>query len=616
MSYYGEQLKERMERDRYLVKKNERGLGDTISIKRASIEDVTQTGQDNLRQIELIAEYFKLEVSPYQPSGEALPELIDLILHPTGIMKRSVLLSGPWWKDSDAPLLVTRREETDQVLALFPDTFEGYYYRDSESGQKIRITKKDQDLFAEQAFCFYRPLPAKPLSGKEFLSFIFSTIRTGDLIMNLIVSLLMAFIGTFPTYVTQIAFTQIVPSRKSAMLISLLIMLITTALCSYLMSSSRLSFKMRIQSRLDLVLENSVYARIINLPASFFKTASSGALAQKVSSLNTIPKIIGDILMMLTNILMSFVSILPIFFISSELIPPAVVCLLAALLLVFVSMIQETRLFFREITSAEENSGLVYGFISGIERLRVSGSEQRAYARWLQAYAKKTGATFAVRFPLCVRSELITTVSLLGFDTLDYPDEMERQRILEHIEENQMRIGSIWGFRSGVSEWERALQADLNVVCSASALRLAERMEKDRGIPFVLLDDLLEKTGGLGIVASGLRIPKDMERILIIGEQITSSALRKHIRSCCREAEGREPEIVSAGFFLEHKKLMEGKDVKLKSEEDLITLLSRNHFDLVIGDPMFRLLTDHDQNFFMRIHPPVSGGFADQFMSS
>lgn len=208
------------------------------------------------------------------------------------------------------------------------------------------------------------------------------------------------------------------------------------------------------------------------------------------------------------------------------------------------------------------------------------------------------------------------TVSLLGFDTLDYPDEMERQRILEHIEENQMRIGSIWGFRSGVSEWERALQADLNVVCSASALRLAERMEKDRGIPFVLLDDLLEKTGGLGIVASGLRIPKDMERILIIGEQITSSALRKHIRSCCREAEGREPEIVSAGFFLEHKKLMEGKDVKLKSEEDLITLLSRNHFDLVIGDPMFRLLTDHDQNFFMRIHPPVSGGFADQFMSS
>jgi ABC-type bacteriocin/lantibiotic exporter with double-glycine peptidase domain len=118
--------------------------------------------------------------------------------------------------------------------------------------------------------------------------------------------------------------------------------------------------------------------------------------------------------MMLTNILISFVSAVPIFFIASELALPTITCLLVTLALVFISMLQETRLFWREMTSAEENSGLVFGLISGIERLRVSGSEQRAYARWLKVYAKKAGAKFAVRFPLCVRSELITTVRLLG----------------------------------------------------------------------------------------------------------------------------------------------------------------------------------------------------------
>ncbi len=415
MGYYGEQLKERMEQDLRSVRKNERRLADTVSSRSVSFDESIQTESDNLRQIERIAAYFGLDVPPCQSSGEALPELIDLVLHPTGIMKRSILLDGPWWKDGDAPILVRRKNtDTEQVLALFPDTFRGYCYRDSQTNQKIRITPKEQELFEKEAFCFYRPLPAKPLSGKDFLLFMLRRIRTSDLAMYVVSSFLLAVIGTLPTYVTQIAFSQIVPSQKAGMLISLFVLLVTSAGCSYLMGSSRFALNLRIQNRLDLVLENSVYARIINLPASFFKNRTSGAVAQKVSSLNKLPKIIGDILMMLTNILISFVSVIPIFFIASQLAAPAVVCLFTALALVLVSMLQETRLFWREMTCAEENSGLVYGLISGIERLRVSGSEQRAYAKWLRTYSRKTGATFAVRFPLCVRSELITTVRLLG----------------------------------------------------------------------------------------------------------------------------------------------------------------------------------------------------------
>ena len=445
MGYYGEQLKERMEQDLLSVKKNERRLADTVSIRKKTLHEAILTETDNLRQIEMIAGYYHLEVPPYQPSHEALPELIDLILQPTGIMKRSILLDGPWWKDGDAPILVRRagmdreREQEqeqeqdkeqeqeqdkelkqehghdqEQVLALFPDTFRGYYYRDSHTNHKIRITKSEQGLFSKQAYCFYCPLPAKPLSGKEFLLFMLRRIRTSDLVMYVAASILLAVIGTLPTYVTQIAISNIVPSRKSGMLISLFVLLVTSAVCSYLMGSSRFSLNLRIQNRLDVVLENSVYARIINLPAAFFKNRTSGSIAQKVSSLNKLPKIIGDILMMLTNILISFVSVIPIFTIVPQLAAPAVVCLLAALAVVFISMLQETRLFWKEMTGAEENSGMVYGLISGIERLRVSGSEQRAYARWLRTYSKKTGATFAVRFPLCARSALIMTVRLLG----------------------------------------------------------------------------------------------------------------------------------------------------------------------------------------------------------
>ena len=413
MSFYGEQLKERKERDLFSVNRNERILANTVSSWKTSYDDPHQAELENLRQIELIAEYYHLDVPFYETGVEALPELIDLILQPVGVMKRSIRLDGPWWKDGDAPMLVSLRDGKG-VRALFPNTFSGYYYRDSQTKQKIRIRAENKGEFEKEAFCFYPPLPPRALSGKEFLKFLGKSIRISDLIMYVLTSFFVAVIGTLPTYVTDLAFSRIIPSQKVGMMISLFILLVVSSGCSYLMSSTRFSINLRIQCRLDLVVENSVYARILALPATFFKNRTAGAVAQKVSALNRLPKILGDILMMLTNILISFVSAIPLIFIASELALPTIVCLLAMLAVVFISMLQETRLFWKEMTSSEDNSGLVFGLISGIERLRVSGSEQRAYARWLKVYAEKTGATFAVRFPLCVRSELITTLRLLG----------------------------------------------------------------------------------------------------------------------------------------------------------------------------------------------------------
>ena len=168
MGYYGEQLKKRMEQDQLSVKRNKHRLADTVSSRRLSMDESVGAEPDNLRQIEKIADYFGLKVPPYQLSGEALPEQIDLILHPAGIMKRSILLDGPWWKDGDGPILVRQKgQDRERILALFPDIFRGYCYRDTQTNQKIRITQKDGSALshavilclmeAETSVISYRP---------------------------------------------------------------------------------------------------------------------------------------------------------------------------------------------------------------------------------------------------------------------------------------------------------------------------------------------------------------------------------------------------------------------------------------------------------------------------
>ena len=413
MSFYGDQLKERLENDARSVRESERRLGSLIG-GRGNEKDYEDLSYDrNIRQIEMIARYFHLETTGRYEKVKTTEELIEEVMGTSEVPKRRVHLDGTWWKDGDGPLLV-RLKESGDLKALFPGAVNGYYNLDPDSGEKIRITKHNCNAFEEYAFCFYRPLPQGSLSGKEFITFLLKGLRKSDIALYVTASILLSLIGTIPSFATQLAFSQILPTQKYGLLISLFIMLLSTACGAFLMRSARFALNLRIQGRLSLTAQNSVYARVLNLPFVFFKERTAGSLSRTVRELNRLPKILGDILMMITSIMISFVSIVPIFTIAPELAPPALVSILLILAVLGVCIVQEQKLLWNEMMGAKENSGLVFGLISGIERLKLSGSEDRAYAKWLRVYAKKAGASFAVRFPLVARAEIITTIKLLG----------------------------------------------------------------------------------------------------------------------------------------------------------------------------------------------------------
>ena len=413
MNTFGEQLKNRLESDQKAIKENEEILGSVINGRSDSLNLGDMSAENNLRQLETIIQYMKLDMPDYVTPEKSLTELIEQFLRPSGAKKRSVRLEAPWWKDSDGPLLV-KIKDSGQLLALLPAVFGGYYYFEQKTGKKIRITKENAELFEEEAYCFYLPLPQKPVSGKEFLLFLLRQIQIQDIVMYVLTSIFMALIGTLTPVATNIAFSQIIPTGKVPLLFSLFILLVATAFSSFLMRSSRFSINLRIQTRLDIVAENCVYSRVLNLPSSFFKQYTAGGLYKRIRSLNRLPKMIGDFLMMLTSVLISLVSAIPIFFIAPELSAPALIAILVMLATFAISVLQEQKLVHKGLAADEENSGLVFGMISGIERLRISGSEDRAYAKWLRVYAKKAGASYAIRFPLCIRNELILIIKLAG----------------------------------------------------------------------------------------------------------------------------------------------------------------------------------------------------------
>ena len=370
--------------------------------------------QETIRQVGLILKYFRLEIPENPPVFENILEQTDALLQPSGAMRRRIVLSDSWWRDGDGPLLATLKE-TGRVLALIPGRLGGYYYIDQKSGDKVRITKQNNALFEEKAYCFYKPLPQKSLTGREYITFLLQQLRLSDLIVLVLAGLGVTFVGILIPLVTKIAFAGVVPTGKVRMLISLTLMLISTAVGGWLMRSVRSTMTERIRNRLNTDAQNAVFSRLLNLPVTFFDNKSSGGLAQQVTALNTLPSLLCDILLCgVLTVALSLADIYPVFFASVSLVLPSLLVLTVSIGLFWYTVLQERSKISSLLSGAINNNGIVYDFLLGIQKIKLSGSENMAFAKWLEIYKEKAGSSFKVQFPASIRAQLLTFIRLLG----------------------------------------------------------------------------------------------------------------------------------------------------------------------------------------------------------
>ncbi len=414
MSIFGKQLQKRIENDNTAVAKNLKRLGDSVSGRSEILYNESRFTKNRIRQIAIICRELKLPLPDVIRESKNLSEQIDFILQPSGATKRLVELNDIWWKNSDGPLLATFAD-TDEEIALLPNRFRGYYYFDPETGEKIRITKKNKDLFDKEAFCFYRPLPGVSMTGKDYIWFLLKQIKVSDVLLTVMASIFIAVFGLLTPFATKYAFTHAMPTGEKMLLISLGVLLVSAAVGSWMMSVVKMSANSRISNRLDTISENAVYSRVIRLPASFFGDKSAGGLANRVMALNTLPVLLTEILFgTLITVLVSSVYIFQLITISHKLVFPVFVIYLVEILVFVVTVMQERKLISKRMDGEEKNSGLVFALLSGIQKIKASGSEDRAFAKWMETYSERTKPAYRLPFPSGVRVPLVTAIHMLG----------------------------------------------------------------------------------------------------------------------------------------------------------------------------------------------------------
>ena len=328
------------------------------------------------------------------PDGIREEEQLDYCLRPHGLMRRTVELTEGWYRDAYGPILAYTKDE-GLPCALLPGTLSGYSYTDPKTGERVKIGKKTAARFETEAFCFYRPLPQKQLGIPDLLLYMKRCVTLSDVILILAATLAVTFVGFVMPRLIKALTGPVLASRRADALIGVTVAMFCVSLSSQLISSVKGMIQSRLGAKTALGVQASMMMRLLSLPASFFRRYSPGELKSRSLSVNQLCSLLFGIVMNtgLTS-LTSLLYVTQIFRFAPSLVIPSLVIVAVTVGFSILTTVTQIRINKLHMEYSAKESGMSYGMITGVQKIKLAGAEKRLFAKWLDLYAEGAELTY------------------------------------------------------------------------------------------------------------------------------------------------------------------------------------------------------------------------------
>lgn len=341
-----------------------------------------------------------------------LEDRIEWLCRPSGTMHRTVRLEEGWYKNAFGTML---GKVDDNPVVLLPTGFAGYSYVEPGSGRKVRIDASNEDRVAPEAVFFYRPLPTKRLTIRDLLAFIGTTFDASDYALVILAALVVTLVGLLPAQVNKIAFGTVVPGGQTSLVAPMAALLLGVAVSTVLFNVIRNLIMTRVSLKLQVYAEAATFSRILMLPASFFKSYASGNLAVRVTQMSSLVQQLTTFLLGVgLSSVMSLVYLFQISSFAGPLVLPALLVTVCQAAFTIIATVLTAR-YERETMDANAKvSGTVTALLNGIQKIKLAGAEDRAFAKWARGYSAYARATYNRPVLLRALPAIVGLVSMVG----------------------------------------------------------------------------------------------------------------------------------------------------------------------------------------------------------
>ena len=413
MGWFDEQIRLRKKNDDSVFEEAFVGMADAVLGSKMSSAFTSDEAKAQ-GTIEEILKFYKVKQREVPDSVKGLNDRLEYLLRPHGIMRRNINLEKGWYKDSIGAVLGTRKDD-GSIVAFIPKGLSGYVYFDAPTGKWVKLSRKNETLFEDEGICFYKPFPLTKLTLRTLMRYILNTLSTADFVLVILATLAVSLIGLLSPKLNNLLMGTIVESESMRLLFGITIFMVCVTISSLLIRAVKTLIMTRINTKMDLSVQAATMMRVLSLPADFFKQYSAGELSSRAQYIQSLcSMLISTVLNTGLTSIFSLIYVSQIFEYAPALVVPSLLIIFTTILFSLITTFYQMKYSKKQMEIAAEESGMSYALITGVQKIRLSGAEKRAYARWSKLYAKQVELTYNPPMFLRANGAFSSIISLTG----------------------------------------------------------------------------------------------------------------------------------------------------------------------------------------------------------
>ena len=422
MGWFDEQIRERKRQDNERFADAMDEISAIITRKKIGLsrDDGETTKQESItRAIGRVLCYYHIKPKEVPDDIKNLQEQLEYLCRPYGVMRRTVKLEKGWYKDAIGALLGTRKDGT--VVALLPRRFFGYSYYDETTGREVRLSSTTEEDIEETAICFYKPFPAKKLNIPTMLRYVIGCVPVSAYGLVIIMMLLTTLVGMLSPRITHIIFDEVIPSESMRLFWAVIVFSVCLSISTMLMGILKSLIDGRVSTQMSMSIQSATMARVLSLPAEFFKKYSAGELSTKLQYFNSLCSTLYSSFMVTgLSSIFSLIYITQVFTYAPALVFPSLCITVATLGFSIFNTFIRMKNSRQSMEVSGKKNGLTYALLTGIQKIKLSGSERRAFTRWTKVYAEEVRTTYGIPLAILLSGTIGMVISLTGTIVMYY----------------------------------------------------------------------------------------------------------------------------------------------------------------------------------------------------
>ena len=254
------------------------------------------------------------------------------------------------------------------VVSLY-GLYVGIYGR----GKNLRASK-NTNLLKKKAVIACFPLTEEKLTAKIIIRYAMDSLCVYDWLYTLTACIGVALLTMFTPYVSKLIFSEVIP--------------LSAAIGLTMVEIARNLVVVRIKDKVEYALQTAFMSRLLLMPVTFAKQFTPGDLSNRLLSLSRVSSnLAANFLSTFLTFLFSAIMFIQFFIYGGALLYTGIIVIIIQLVAIMMEFYYTKKVQQNVNGSTSRLIGMMFSLFSGIQKIKTTGAEFRAFHQWAKAYA-------------------------------------------------------------------------------------------------------------------------------------------------------------------------------------------------------------------------------------